>query len=330
MRSTILGMGSYVPETEISNQRIAQWTGVDEDWIEARTGILSRRYADADTATSDLATNAAEQAVKNSGVDRSSIAGLILATSTPDVPQPATASIVQSNLGIDRSMSFDISAVCSGFLFGMSLADSLLSKMPEGASILLIGADTFSRIMDRTDRKTVSLFGDGAGAVLLGRSDSSRGLQEIQTETHADLHHLVTVPAGGSRLPTSLASLERGDQFFKMDGRAVRNFAVEQLSGMTKGCLDRAGITIGDIDWFVFHQANVRLLEEYALTVGADFARFMLTAPEYGNTAAACIPLTLAKNSQTFKPGDRILMASIGGGMTSGMALYTWDEKNDD
>ena len=323
----VLAVGSYVPPTVISNAQISAWTGAEERWITERTGVHERRWAEPGTATSDLAVHAARQALDAVPGSRDSLRAVIVATATPDVPQPATAAIVQHKLGLSDVPAFDINAVCSGFLYAVTIATGLAATpVAAGGTVLVIGADKFSSIMDRSDRKTVSLFGDGAGALLLGAVPDGHGFGPVQLVTSGEHHDLVKVHGGGTAAPLTAASIAEGANLFRMDGRAVRDYALTMLAKLSAQVLDDAGLGVPDVDRLVFHQANPQLLRAFADSVGADRDRLELTAPQYGNTAAASVPITLAAahERRPFRRGDRILLGSVGGGMNAAVTLLTW------
>jgi 3-oxoacyl-(acyl-carrier-protein) synthase III len=323
----ILSIGSHVPDRVVTNHDISTWAGVTEEWVAERTGVLERRYAQPGTATSDLALPAARQALDGAGPEvRERLAALVVATCTPDVPQPATAAILQHKLGLAALPAFDINAVCSGFLYGLTVGEGLLSSRHHGAYALLVGADMFSSIMNRGDRRTVSLFGDGAGAVLLGEVPEGYGVQAVRLVTDGEFHHYVGVEAGGTRTPLDERARTAGEHLFHMDGRAVRDYALVTLDKLTGQTLGDCGLRTDQVDRFVFHQANTRLLETFVAESGIDPERVVYTAPQFGNTAAASIPLTLhaAHRVRPLQRGERLLLASVGGGMTAGAALLTW------
>jgi len=322
----ILQVGGHAPADVVSNERIAEWSDTTPDWVAERTGILERRYADARTTTSDLAAHAVRQIFEEAPEALERIGGIIVATCTPDVPQPATAAIVQHKLGLRDILAFDVNAVCSGFLYGLTLADGLLSRTAQQDQLLLVGADKFSTIMDRSDRRTVSLFGDGAGAVLLGRVPDGYGLLAARLVSNGELHHYVGVEAGGTRTPLDEAALAAGDNLLRMDGRAVKDYALSTMRKLVEQVLDDCGLAVDDIDRFVFHQANTRLLEFFAADLGVDPDRVPLTAPYLGNTAAGSIPLTLraTADARPMERGENILLAAVGGGMTAAAAVLRW------
>jgi len=323
----ILAVGSHVPPRVVDNHQISRWTGRTPDWVAERTGVLERRYAEPGTTTSDLAVPAVRELLDRlDDRQRQRLAALIVATSTPDVPQPATAAILQHKLGLPGLAAFDVNAVCSGFLYGLAVAEGMLATRRHGSHAIVVGADMFSTIMDRSDRRTVSLFGDGAGAVLLGPVPDGYGIQAVRLLTNGELHHYVGVEAGGTRTPLDERARTAGEHLFRMDGRAVRDYALSVLDKLTGEVLEECGLRLADIGRFVFHQANTRLIETFAAEAGIDPAKVVLTAPRLGNTVAASIPLTLraAQEERPFARGERVLMAAVGGGMTAGAAVLTW------
>ncbi|MFD7744743.1 3-oxoacyl-ACP synthase III family protein [Streptomyces sp. NPDC059698] len=322
----VISVGAHLPERIVDNREIAAWADVTEEWVAERTGILQRRYAAAGEATSDLALPAAREALDEAGPEAGErLAALIVATCTPDHPQPSTAAIVQAGLGLPALPAFDVNAVCSGFLYALTVAKGLLDGQP-GQYALVVGADLFSTLMDRGDRKTVSLFGDGAGAVVLGPVPEGYGIHGSTLLADGELHDYVKVEAGGTRTPLDERARAAGEHLFRMDGRAVREYAMTTLHKVVGQTLAECGARIEDVDRFVFHQANTRLLESFAAEAGIDPAKVALTAPTLGNTAAASVPLTLhhTHHDRPLERGERVLLASIGGGMTAAAALMTW------
>ncbi|MEU8095702.1 MULTISPECIES: 3-oxoacyl-ACP synthase III family protein [Streptomyces] len=322
----VISVGAHLPERIVDNREIAAWAGVTEEWVAERTGILQRRYAAAGEATSDLALPAARAALDEAGPEAGErLAALIVATCTPDHPQPSTAAIVQAGLGLPALPAFDVNAVCSGFLYALTVAKALLDGQP-GQYALVVGADLFSTLMDRGDRKTVSLFGDGAGAVVLGTVPEGYGIHGATLLANGELHDYVKVEAGGTRTPLDERARAAGEHLFRMDGRAVREYAMTTLHKVVGQTLADCGARIEDVDRFVFHQANTRLLESFAAEAGIDPDKVALTAPSLGNTAAASVPLTLhhTHRDRPLERGERVLLASIGGGMTAAATLMTW------
>jgi 3-oxoacyl-(acyl-carrier-protein) synthase III len=320
----ILACGSYVPEMVVNNALVAEWTGASPDWIQERTGVSERRYAPDELATSDLGYRAVLSLLAQEPAALDDLIAIVLATSTPDQPQPATAAVVQRRLGLEGIPAFDINAVCSGFVYATVVAASLARDARSHA--LVVAADKYSTIMDHDDRKTVSLFGDGAGAILLGPVPDGYGLRSQRLVTHGDHADLVRVKAGGTKMPLDTDALDRGDQLFRMEGRAVREYALDVLPKLIHSTLDDAQLTVADVDRFVLHQANPRLLEALAEQLGIPADKVPLTAPMYGNAGAASIPVTL-HSTDVEKPlqrGDQVVFASVGGGMTAGVSVWTW------
>ncbi|MCU1647861.1 MAG: fabH 3 [Nocardia sp.] len=309
----IVRTGAYLPLDVVDNDRIAEWTGTTTNWVRERTGINTRRYANSAELTSDLAYAAVIDLL---GPDRENwprIGGIIVATSTGDQPQPATAAALQHKLGLNGIPAFDLNSVCVGYLFALVVAAGLLERGDERDGVaLVVGADIYSRIMNRADRKTVSLFGDGAGATLVGPVPHGYGLHASRLVTDGGLRSLVEVPAGG--------------QLFRMDGRAVRDYVLTTLPKLIAEALGESGFALADMDRIILHQANTRLLETCIRELGMDPTRVPLTAPRYGNTGAASIPITLHSShlERPLQRGERILLAGVGGGMSAAAAVLTW------
>lgn len=322
----ILGFGAHAPADVIDNEVIGSWTGASPEWIEERTGILRRRYARPETRTSDLAHLAVLDLLRARPTAVDEADALIVATSTPDQPQPATAAILQDRIGRTGIPAFDLNAVCSGFLFGLEVATALVERVAGPRTVLLVAADKYSSIMDRRDRRTVSLFGDGAGAVLVGRVPEGYGVHAVRTVTHGQLRELVEVVGGGTRRPLDPEAFAAGEHLFRMQGRQVKAYALETLPPLIDDVLGSSGMTLSDVDRFVFHQANPRLLESLVKSMGIDLGRVEFTAPDFGNTGSASILITLraAHENRLVVRGERILFAAVGGGMTAGAAVTTW------
>ncbi|MFE0459657.1 3-oxoacyl-ACP synthase III family protein [Kitasatospora sp. NPDC058965] len=324
----IVGTGSYVPETVVSNEEIAAGAGVTADWILTKTGIGQRHRAADHQATSDLAAEAARRALQQAGVRADQLAFVVVATSTPDHPQPATASLVQNLIGARRAAAFDINAVCSGFVYALAVGSQMLrggtdQQAPYG---LVIGADIYSRILDYTDRKTAILFGDGAGAVVLGPVPAGLGVVETALVGRGDQHELIGVSAGGSRNPASARTVAEGEHFFRMDGRGVRGFVQEVLPEAVSGLLGRAGLPGEQVKHFVPHQANGVMLGEVWPQLGLPNAKMHLTVDQHANTGAASVGITLdaIHRAGRLHRGDLVMLAGFGGGMNIGAALLRW------
>ncbi|WP_329537893.1 ketoacyl-ACP synthase III (plasmid) [Streptomyces sp. NBC_01450] len=320
----IIGTGAYVPDRIVSNDEVGAAAGVDDAWITRKTAIRERRWAAPGQATSDLATAAARAALKSAGITAEQLSVIAVATSTPDRPQPPTAAYVQHRLGAPGTAAFDVNAVCSGTVFALSAVGGVLEH--RGGHALIIGADVYSRILDPADRKTVVLFGDGAGAIVLGTTGRGPRVRHVALHTFGELSDLIQVPAGGSRLPVDATGLDAGLQYFAMDGRAVRHFVVEQLPHLVKGFLHEAGVGPEDISHFIPHQANGVMLDEVVEDLAMPRATMHRTLTHYGNTGAASIPITLdaAARAGAFRPGQLLLLAGFGGGMAASFALVEW------
>ncbi|MDT0306696.1 ketoacyl-ACP synthase III [Streptomyces sp. DSM 44917] len=322
----ILGTGSFLPSVVVSNEEIAEGAGVTAEWITRKTGIRERRRAEGHQATSDLAAVAAQRALDQAGIRAEEVAYIVLSTSTPDRPQPPTASFVQHLIGAVNAAAFDVNAVCSGFVYALSVAERMLRPEPEGRYALVIGADIYSRILDYSDRKTAVLFGDGAGAAVLGRTPASQGLLSTSLVSRGDQHGLIGVPAGGSRMPASAQTVASGSHYFRMDGRGVRAFVQENLPAAVHALLDSAGVRPEEVRHFVPHQANGVMLAEVWPELGLPNAEFHLTVERYANTGSASVPITLdhVHRGGSLAEGDMVLMVGFGGGMAIGSSLIRW------
>jgi 3-oxoacyl-[acyl-carrier-protein] synthase-3 len=318
--SRITGTGSYLPPRRLTNADLVaelatQGVESSDEWIVERTGIRARHFADADVASSDLALQAARLALQAAGVQATDIDLIIVATSTPDMVFPSTACILQGKLGVRGGAAFDVQAVCSGFIYALTIADSLI-KSGTATKALVIGSEVFSRILDFKDRTTCVLFGDGAGAVVLEAS-AEPGI--LATDIHADGSHakILCVPGhvcGGSIL---------GDPMLRMDGQAVFKLAVGVLDETARAVLAKAGKTDADVDWLIPHQANIRIMQSTARKLKLPMEKVVITVDQHGNTSAASIPLALdsAVRSGQVKPGQTLLLEGVGGGFTWGAVL---------
>ena len=322
-RSVVAGTGRYLPERIVTNAELAERIDTSDKWIRERSGIAQRHIAADGEFTSDLATHAARDALKAAGMVPDDVDLIVVATSTPDETFPASATVVQSKLGCaNGSMGFDIQAVCSGFVYALATADNFI-KAGQVDTALVIGAETFSRILDWTDRGTCVLFGDGAGAVLLtaeegqGTSDD-RGI--LSTHLHSDgrLHDLLYVDGG----PSSTGEVG----FLRMEGKEVFRHAVIKMSEVVIEALEATGLNAEDVDWFVPHQANKRIIDGTARKLGVNSDRVVVTIDIHANTSAASIPLALsvAVDDARIKPGDLVLIEAMGGGLTWGSGILRW------
>lgn len=322
IRSVILGCGGYLPETVLTNDDLVKIVDTSDEWIYGRTGIRERHIAAEGELTSDLGTKAAMQALERVGVDAKDVDLIILATSTPDNTFPASAVTIQANLGITGGAAFDLQAVCSGFVFALSTADNFL-KSGQFKRALVIGSETFSRILDWEDRGTCVLFGDGAGAVVVEAQElsgerSDRGI--ILSELRSDGRHRDKLYVDGG--PSSTGTVGH----LRMSGRDVFRHAVTNISDVIEVALEKSGYSAGQIDWFVPHQANKRILDGTARKIGLDPEKVVMTVEKHANTSAASIPLALntAFEDGRIKKGDLVLLEAMGGGFTWGAVLLRW------
>lgn len=323
MGIAIWGTGSYVPERVVTNDEVGAPAGVDDAWIHAKTGIRERRWAAPDEATSDMAVAAAARALTDAGVDASDLTHVVVATSTPDHPQPPTAALVQAALGADAAAAFDLNGVCSGFVIALDVAAGLVR---DGGLALVVGADCYSRILDPRDRRTVVLFGDGAGAAVVGRGHADQGVIASRSRSFGDLADLIRVPAGGSRLPLRDEHRESGEAFFTMRGRDVREFVTGALPELVRDFLADVGCPPEAVDRLVVHQANGVMIGQMVDAIGLPTATVPLTVERYGNTAAASVAITLdeAARAGDVVAGDLVLLLAYGGGMAASMTLLRW------
>jgi 3-oxoacyl-[acyl-carrier-protein] synthase-3 len=316
-RSVVLGVGSALPQRRISNEELAKTVETTDAWIVERTGIRSRYVAGEGETTASLATDAARRALEQAGVDAADIDLIVLATATPDQTFPSSATKVQAALGIDDCIAFDVHAVCTGFLYALSVADSML-RSGNAAKALVIGAETFSRILDWEDRATCVLFGDGAGALVLGAEETEGGI--LATRLHADGRHndLLFVDGG----PSTTGTVGK----LRMKGREVFRHAVVNLAGVMGEVLEAAGLTTADVDWVVPHQANARILDATARKLGLAAEKIVVTVDEHANTSAASVPLALdtAVRDGRIKRGDVVVLEAMGGGFTWGAAALSY------
>lgn len=319
MRSVILGCGAYLPERVLTNADLEKMVDTTDEWIVSRSGIRERHIAADDQFTSHLAINAAKEAIENAGISVDDLDQIIVGTTTPDETFPSTATRVQAALGMTRGVAYDVQAACSGFIFGLAIADNFI-KTGAARYILVIGAETLSRITDWTDRTTCVLFGDGAGAVVLKAEEGDAPAKDggiLSTHLHSDgnLHDLLYATGG-------VSSTQSTGTIF-MEGRQVFKHAVINLASVVEEAVKANGLEISDVDWFVPHQANLRILESTAKRLGLSEDQVVLTVQEHGNTSAASVPLALAQavGDGRIKRGDLLLLEAMGGGFTWGAAL---------
>jgi 3-oxoacyl-(acyl-carrier-protein) synthase III len=321
----VCGLGSWLPPRAVTNDELARELDTSDAWIRTRTGIGARHILDEELATSDLAVEAGARALKSAS--DIAVDAVVLATATPDHPLPATAPRVAARLGLGPVPAFDVAAVCTGFLYGLATAAGFIAA-GSADSVLVIGADAFSRILDPGDRSTRSIFGDGAGAVVLraGRPDEPGALGPFQLGSDGSADDLIQVPSGGSRDPFRAATAAQSDPYFRMAGRAVFRHAVESMAESSEQALRGAGWSVADVDLLVAHQANVRIMHALADWMGVERERCAIHLDRVGNTSAASVPLALADAvaSGTLRPGHRVLMTAFGGGLTWGACTVRW------
>ncbi len=316
--SRILGTGSYLPSKVLTNAMLAEQVETSDEWIVSRTGIRERRVAAPDQKTSDLALEAARAALDNAGVAAGEIDLIIVATTTPDMVFPSTACLLQEKLGVHGCPAFDVQAVCAGFMYGLVTADAYIrSGMAKKA--LVVGAEVLTRILDWDDRRTCVLFGDGAGAVVLGASDTP-GIRHAKLAADGRYKDILNTPAqiSGGKI--------QGIPYLFMDGPAVFKFAVKALADIATQTLAEAGVDKGEVDWLVPHQANLRIIESTARHLKLPLERVIITLPEQGNTSAASIPLALdtAVRDGRIRRGQTVMLEGIGGGFAWGAVLLTF------
>ncbi|MDI6817059.1 MAG: beta-ketoacyl-ACP synthase III [Actinomycetota bacterium] len=321
----IAGMGVFVPEKILTNADLEKMVDTSDEWIRVRTGIIERRVVEGDTATSDLAAEAAKNAIKDAGIKADDIDLILVATSTPDMIFPSTACLVQSKLGIAGCAAFDLQAACTGFVYGMTVASQFIETgMYE--TVLLIGADAFTRHVNWEDRGTCILFGDGAGAVVLKRAEAGYGLISSYLAADGRGADLLKIPAGGSANPGSEETVRDRLHCVQMNGNAVFKFAVRILHEAAIGALENAGMLVEEIDYLVPHQANIRIIDSAAARLGIDMKKIIVNLERYGNTSTASIPLALNDLylSGKLKRGDNLMFVGFGAGLTWGANIIKW------
>jgi 3-oxoacyl-[acyl-carrier-protein] synthase-3 len=322
----ILGTGRYLPPIVRTNADLEKMVETTDAWITERTGIRERRIAPDGVFTSDMATAAAKSALEAAGLEASQLDMIIVGTVTPDMPMPATAAYVQQKLGAGACPAFDISAACAGFVFGLSIADQFI-RTGAMKHVLVVGVELLSRVLDWSDRTTCVLFGDGAGAVVLGRSPEGsvdgRGILSTAIHTDGSLAGALRIPGGGSVDPASHEMIDKRLHKVHMRGQDIFKVAVKNLFSASKNALDSAGLTHHDIDWVCAHQANIRIIHQVVSRLEVPDEKVLINIDRVGNTSSASIPILLDENlrSGKIKPGDRVLMCALGAGISWGSAL---------
>jgi 3-oxoacyl-[acyl-carrier-protein] synthase III len=321
----IIATGSYVPEKILNNEYFEKIVDTSNEWIISRTGIEERRVADENTATSDLATKAALNAMEKASIKAEEIDLIIVATVTPDFAFPSTACIVQKNIGAVNAAAFDLEAACSGFMYGMTIADSFV-RTGVYKKVLVIGAETLSKIVDYTDRNTCLLFGDGAGAVIISEVEEGYGILASHLGANGTAGHLLTLPAGGSRMPATEQTLKDRKHYVQMDGSEVFKFAIKIMGEAAEKALESCGLKKEDIDFLIPHQANTRIIESAVRRLKISPEKVFVNVNKYGNMSAASIAVALdeANEQKCLKDGDIVVLVGFGGGLTWGSSVIRW------
>jgi 3-oxoacyl-[acyl-carrier-protein] synthase-3 len=328
----LVGLGSYLPPQRITNEALCERLDTTDEWITSRTGIRSRHWAGPGVATGDLAVEAGHRALKSAGLEAGpgAVDLVVLATTTPDHPCPATAPDVASRLGLGPVAAYDLAAVCSGFLYALAAASASIAA-GQAQRALVIGAETYSTILNPTDRTTSVIFGDGAGAVVLSAAsghDEAGLLLGVELGSDGTGRDLISIPGGGSRQRAGTPTPGADDRYFTMQGKQVFTQAVNRMTESSQTVLDRLGWAADQVDWLVGHQANVRILNAVARGLGIPAERAVINLDKVGNTSAASIPLALADaaTNGSLAPGARVLLTAFGGGLTWGAVALTWPD----
>lgn len=320
----ILGVGSYLPQKIVDNFHFEKIMDTSDEWIKARTGISERRMAEEDESSSDLGTKAALKAIECAKLSPEDIDLIIVATSTPDMILPSTACLIQANIGAHNAAAFDVSAACSGFVYGLSIGEQFI-KSGIHKNVLVIGTEVMSRILDYSDRSTAILFGDGAGAVVIGNVDEG-GILSTYLGSDGRGKDFLKIPAGGSRLPASKNTVENRLHNIQMAGNDVYKFAVRIMGESSLKALEMANLSIDEIDYLIPHQANIRIIEASAKRLKLDMDKVYVNLDKYGNMSAASIPVAMdeAYRQGKINKGDNVVLVGFGGGLTWGASVIKW------
>jgi 3-oxoacyl-[acyl-carrier-protein] synthase-3 len=322
----IVGWGKALPERVLTNRELEQMVETTDQWIRTRTGIRERRIAGPGESTLTLAAQAARHALTTAGVPPARLDLIVVCTFSPEFGgMPSTASLVQHAVGAERAGAFDLNAACSGFIYGLAMAQAaIVAGLHE--TVMVVGAETMSRLLDWKDRSTCVLFGDGAGAVVLQATPEQTGMLSCVLGSDGSGGELLSVPGGGSRVPATLQSVQDAQHYIRMNGKEVYKFAVTTLPRAAREAVVRAGIDVHDVDLFIPHQANVRIIQSAAEALGIPADRIFINVDRYGNTSAASIPIALceAVEQERVRQGDKLLLAGFGGGLSWGAAVVDW------
>ncbi|KGG81140.1 3-oxoacyl-ACP synthase [Caloranaerobacter azorensis H53214] len=326
----IIGTGSFVPEKVLTNHDLEKIVDTSDEWIKTRTGIVERRILDDDKATSYMATVAAERAIDDAGIKNEDIDMIIVSTVTPDMAFPSTACIVQDKLGCTNAAAFDLEAACSGFLYALSIAYAYVNSGLY-KNVLVIGAETLSRIIDWADRNTCVLFGDGAGAAIVSTVPEGMGFLGINLGADGSGGKYLTQPAGGSKCPATHDTVDKRLHYIKMEGNEVFKFAVRAMEEAAKKVIEMSGLKLEDIDYLVPHQANIRIIESARKRLKLAKDKVYINLNKYGNMSSASIPVALdeAIKAGKIKNGDNILLVGFGGGLTWGSCIIKWHKNQE-
>ncbi|ABR48909.1 3-oxoacyl-(acyl-carrier-protein) synthase III [Alkaliphilus metalliredigens QYMF] len=324
----ITGIGSYLPERVVSNIELEKTVDTSDEWIRTRTGIGSRRVADDQTATSDLATKAAEKALADANIKAEDVDLIIVATCTPDMPFPSTACIVQKNIGANKASAFDVVAVCTGFLYAMTVAEQFI-KTGFYRNALVVGAETLTKVLNWEDRNTCVLFGDGAGAVFLQPVDEGKGILSSYMGADGTKGDVLTIPGGGTRMPINKDNIDQNLHCITMDGSEVFKFAVRVMGKAALAVLEKSNISLDEVDYLVPHQANIRIIEAAAKRLNLPMDKVHVNLDQYGNMSAASIPVALdeAYREGCIKEEDIVVLVGFGGGLTWASSVLKWTKK---
>lgn len=329
--STIAGLGRYLPTRVVTNADLERMVDTTDEWIVSRTGIRERRVAEPDQASSDLAYEAAQEALADAGVQASDLDLIIVGTATPDMLFPATACILQDRLGAKHAGAFDLSAACTSWAYGVAVAHGYIASGLAN-TVLVVGAETLSKVTDWKDRDTCVLFGDSAGAAVMTACAPGQGFLSFYLGADGAGAQLITLPGGGSRIPASFDSIERNLHYLQMNGREVFKFAVRCIPKAIEEAVRRAGLAIEDVDWFIPHQANVRIIDAAAQRLGQPREKFFVNVERYGNTSSASVPVALyeAVRAGLIREGDVAVMVAFGGGLTWASCALRWTRPTED
>lgn len=325
LKAKIIATGSYLPEKRLTNFDLEKMIDTSDDWITERTGIKERRIAEDGQSTSDLAYEASKNALRQAGLEADDLDLIIVATVTGDMIFPATACLLQNLLSAKKAAAFDINAVCSGFVYGLSVANSFI-RAGTYKRILLVGAEIYSRIIDWEDRTTCILFGDGAGAVILEATDGDSGIISTRLCSDGSLWEILTLPGGGSKYPPSEETIRKRLHFLKMNGKEIFKAAVKALQTLVDDTLKESNLKPSQLSVLILHQANLRIIQAAAARLGLPMDKVVVNIDKYGNTSAASVPIALDEVARAgkVKEGDYILLEAFGGGLTWASALIKW------